>query len=75
MMAALAIGNPPPRLPPLISLLSIPNHHEVPFSPIDWDPPFAFSNKNSCGTKKDVENHIMETFFQCSAATCHHDPN
>jgi len=39
-----------------------PDNNDVPFSPIGGDP-FAFFNKNHCGTKNNVENHVTKTLF------------
>jgi len=73
MMAAVAAGEPPPKLTTLALPLFDNEDDEGPFCPIICDSPFAFYTQHKRGTKKTVENHAAKSVTQCSAAAHHHD--
>jgi len=60
--AALAISEPPPRLPTLGYSFMTTANTDIPFSPISSNS-LAFLNKNNHGTKNNIENHITKTLF------------
>ncbi len=66
MMAALAIGDPPPSLTASAIPSLIPDDNEIPFSLIICDDPFGIFNKNSHGTQTTIEHQVTaKTHFQC----------
>ncbi len=76
MTAALAAGDPPPRLNTSATLSSIPEDDEVSVFPADRAPNIAFKTKNNRGTQTHVAHHVTKTPSQRhTAARQHDDPN
>jgi len=61
MTAAPAVGDPPFRLHTSASSSLTTGEDEEPWSPIICDPPFAFINKNSCGTPTYIEHCVPKS--------------
>jgi len=76
MTAALAAGDPPPRLNTSATLSSIPEDDEVSVFPSDRAPNIAFKTKNNRGTQTHVAHHVTKTPSERhTAARQHDDPN
>jgi len=75
MAADLATSDPPPSSNTLAHLSLGNKDNEVLGFKANGTPITTFSTSHRCGTQPYAPNHVAKNFFQCTAATSHHDSN